>query len=54
MKITIWIRADKEGRNPKVRTDFKYETYDTPPVQRVGRKILDALEGNEDKNNSNR
>ena len=54
MKITIWIRADKEGGNPKVRTDFKYEMYDTPFVQRVGRKILDALEGNEEKNNASR
>lgn len=48
MKITIWIRSDQDGKNPKIRTDYKYESNDTPYDQRVGRKILDALEGDVD------
>ena len=48
MKITIWIRPDRDdptGRDMTMRTDCKYESLDTPVIQRYGRKLLDALEG---------
>ena len=48
MKITIWIRPDRDdptGRGMTMRTDAKFESLDTPVIQRYGRKLLDALEG---------
>jgi len=45
MKITIWIRTDENEKKTTIRTDYKYESRDTPMDQRVGRKILNALEG---------
>ena len=49
MKITIWLRCDSEGRR-RVRLDYKYESNDDPQVQRYGRKLMDAIEGNEEPN----
>ena len=48
MKITIWIRPDQRGnieRDMTMRVDTKYESLDTPVIQRYGRKLVDALEG---------
>ena len=48
MKITVWIRPDFRGnieRDLTMRLDYKYESLDTPVIQRYGRKLLDALEG---------
>lgn len=49
MKITIWIRPADEGRTTTLRLDAKYETHDTPFIQRMGRKLMDAIEGTTDK-----
>lgn len=48
MKITVWIRADDQG-NITMRLDGKYESKDTPVLQRYGRKIMAALEGGAEK-----
>ena len=45
MKIMIWIRTEDEGRNMTMRVDQKYESADTPVIQRYGRKLMAALEG---------
>lgn len=50
MKITVWIRPDEHG-TPSLRTDVKWESLDTPVIQRYGRKLADAIEGTVDKNN---
>lgn len=47
MKITIWIRPG-EGRVPVCRTDYKFESLDTPRIQNYGRRLLRAIEGDED------
>jgi len=44
MKISIWIRPGRDGK-PTQRTDYKYESADSPGIQRYGRNLLDALEG---------
>ena len=48
MKITVWIRPDRDdptGRGMTLRTDYKFESHDTPVIQHHGRKLLAALEG---------
>lgn len=45
MKITIVIRPDKEGREATMRVDSKWESKDTPLIQRYGAKLMKALEG---------
>ena len=48
MKITVWIRPfDLANDNPTVRTDIKYESADTPTIQRLGRKFVAAIGGDE-------
>ena len=48
MKITVWIRPfDLENDNPTVRTQTKMESYDTPTIQRLGRKFVAAVGGDE-------
>ena len=44
MKITIWIRPDATG-TPTLRLDTKWESRDTPAIQRYGKKLADAIEG---------
>lgn len=51
VKITIWIRPDREGRDITLRLDTKYEDRDTPVIQRYGRKLANAIEGTADKDN---
>lgn len=46
MKITIWIRAKKDDPNDiTLRLDTKFESYDTPVVQRYGNKLANAIAG---------
>ena len=45
MKIIVYIRADESGRNITLRVDPQYESYDTPALQRYGRKLAGAIEG---------
>ena len=45
MKITIWIRPANEGRDMTLRLDTKYESLDTPVIQRYGNKLAAAIEG---------
>lgn len=48
MKITVWIRPfDLANDNPTVRTNIKYEDRDTPTIQRIGRKFVAAIGGDE-------
>lgn len=48
MKITVWIRPfDLANDNPTVRTDIKCEDRDTPTIQRLGRKFVAAIGGDE-------
>lgn len=47
MKITVWIRLNDKGK-PTLRLDTKYESKDTPPIQRYGRKLANAIEGTVD------
>ena len=52
MKITVWIRPDHRdptGRDITLRTDYKPESRDNPVIQRYGRKLLNAIEGNAEK-----
>lgn len=52
MKITVWIRPDPNdptGRTITLRTDYKLEDRDNPVIQRYGRKLMDAIEGNAEK-----
>ncbi len=49
MKITIWLRPTDGGRTTTLRLDSKYESLDTPFIQRMGRKLMDAIEGITDK-----
>ena len=49
MKITIWIRPDATG-TPTLRLDTKWESLDTPVIQRYGRKLMDAIEGTAENN----
>ena len=42
MKITIWIRNDDRGE-PTLRTDMKYEDRDTPMIQMLGNKLIEAI-----------
>lgn len=44
MKITIWIRPGVD-RIPVCRTDYKFESLDTPRIQNYGRRLLRAIEG---------
>ena len=44
MKLTIWIRPDKDG-NMTLRTDYKNESADTPNIHRYGHRLLNAIEG---------
>ena len=44
MKITIWIRPDATG-TPTLRLDTKWESRDTPVIQRYGKKLANAIEG---------
>ena len=44
MKITIWIRPDATV-TPTLRLDTKWESRDTPVIQRYGKKLADAIEG---------
>ena len=45
MKITIWIRPSKNGKDITLRLDTKYESLDTPTISRYGRKLANAIEG---------
>jgi hypothetical protein len=47
VKITIWIRPG-EGRVPVCRTDYKFESLDTPRIQNYGRRLLQAIEGGDE------
>lgn len=47
MKITVWIRLNEKGELT-LRLDTKYESKDTPPIQRYGRKLANAIEGTVD------
>ena len=47
MKITIWIRPDRNG-TPTLRLDTKWESLDTPVIQRYGMKLADAIESSGD------
>ena len=52
MKIAVWIRPDPNdptGRTITLRTDFKLENRDNPVIQRYGFKLIDAIEGNSEK-----
>lgn len=49
MKITTWIRPSKNGKDMTLRLDTKYESLDTPMIQRYGRKLANAIEGTADK-----
>lgn len=49
MKITVWIRPSKNGKDMTLRLDTKYESLDTPAIQRYGRKLANAIEGTADK-----
>lgn len=49
MKITVWIRPSNNGKDMTLRLDTKYESLDTPMIQRYGRKLADAIEGTADK-----
>lgn len=49
MKITIWIRPGANERDITLRLDTKYESLDTPMIQRYGRRLADAIEGTTDK-----
>ena len=51
VKITIWIRPGANERDITLRLDAKYESRDTPVIQRYGRKLADAIEGTTDKEN---
>lgn len=57
MKITVWIRPSADGtRSPVMRVDSKWESLDTPVIQRYGQKLMNALEGcagNEEKGTDN-
>lgn len=44
MKINIWIRPNERGEIT-MRFDYKYESRDTPTLQRYGNKLLSAIEG---------
>jgi hypothetical protein len=45
MKITIWIRARQDNpRKVEIRTDFKYESRDTPALQTFCHRIIAAIE----------
>lgn len=43
MKITIWIRPAKSGRDMTLRTDAKLETHDTPVIQNFGNRLIAAV-----------
>lgn len=48
MKITTWIRPDPRdptGRSIAMRTKCDPESLDNPVIQRYGRRIAAALEG---------
>lgn len=44
MKITVWIRPDKNG-NPTERVDYKFENADTPRIQNFGLRLVRAMTG---------
>jgi hypothetical protein len=44
MKITVWIRPDKNGK-PTERVDYKLENADTPRIQNFGFRLIRALTG---------
>lgn len=46
MKITIWIRANRDGDNDKItlRTGHRVESYDTPLIWRYSQKLIAAIE----------
>lgn len=46
MKITVWIRPDKDGK-PKERVDYKLENLDTPRIQNFGFRLIRAMTGEE-------
>lgn len=49
MKINIRIRATaKSNYEPTMEVDAKYEEFDTPTVQRYGRKLMAALGADKD------
>ena len=55
MKITIWIRSSDSAsadETPTLRLDYKNETRDTPQISRYGRKIMDTIEGKNEKENN--
>lgn len=47
MKITVWIRPNDKGEIT-LRLDTKYESKDTPVIQRYGNKLAKAIEGTVD------
>lgn len=52
MKITVWIRPAREGREITLRLDTKYESLDTPIIQHFGRELANAIESTTDKENA--
>lgn len=55
MKITIWIRPSDSAsgdETPTLRLDYKNENCDTPQISRYGRKLMDAIEGKNEKENN--
>jgi len=44
MKITVWLRATKQGRGAKLRVDAKVEKDDTPRISHYGRRLMAAFE----------
>lgn len=44
MKITVWIRPEDCGRDMSLRLDTKFESLDTPMIQRYGFKLADAIQ----------
>jgi hypothetical protein len=46
MKITVWIRPNKDGA-PTGRVDYKLENADTPRIQNFGFRLIRAMTGEE-------
>lgn len=44
MKITVWIRPNKDGE-PTEKVDHKLESRDTPVIQNFGFRLIRAMTG---------
>lgn len=53
MKVTVWIRTGAAGE-ATLRTDYKYESNDSPMVQNFGRKLIKAIENGVSKAEENK